>query len=181
MVKKQSILQAFQNKNLKYWAQFIALISTKEWQRKYPTSKAHSHLANVQRMTVGSHHDRPTSHNNIDLRSLSKHFTAMLNEAKASDNELDWSEDNLGWFFQAVEEKDTLSLIYMQASSSDAQELISLQEVADATDSSASSWRAKCNSGMVEGAKKVGKTWFVPKFVINCKSYNLAVGRPPKE
>lgn len=161
-----------------FWSNFLALISSREWQANHPTSKAGFHRLNCQRFITGTN-DRPVGNKVLDKKYILENFTRMVIEAVRDDPAIQVPEESLAWAVDVISTHDTLSLTLVWGLSTTPPHYITPAEAAMQTETAESSWRNKCASGVIEGAVKKGKQWLIPDFAL-LKSHVGDVGRPTK-
>jgi len=101
-------------------------------------------------------------------------FCDLISSVTIADSNLDYTEADLAWFIQAMDDEHALaiaSLLLAWASAPD--ELLTPAEVAEITGTADSTWRNKAAAGEIPGAVKKGKQWLLPRSVLRAQGADV--------
>lgn len=145
----------------------VAFLS-KSWRKEYaqvPFWTLVDHFQEVTPLTV-----------QWDKSAVAIAFTDLITAIAGADGRLrmSYSEQDLAWFLSVLDSEHHKVIIKMlQAWYSAPDELLTPQEVADATGTHESGWRNKAAAGEIPGSFKKGKTWLLPRSVLRSRGIDI--------
>jgi hypothetical protein len=111
----------------------------------------------------------------IDRDEVIAAFTDMIVSLAKADSRLSYTEDDLKWFTEVVDQDDLKAIFMLLAAYWSAPDAyLTPAEVAELTSSSESNWRNKAAAGEIPGAVKKGKQWLLPVSVLRSRGVNVA-------
>lgn len=152
------ILATLNNSNFQRLAALIRVAASPQWAQAHPESAFGFHYNNFVIRAEQYHPDLQTD--------VMEAMAGMIQAVGEADPQLARyaSPDVIAWFVGVLAGPHARTIIVLLLGIARAQETeLSAAEAAIEADTSESYWRNQCAAGRVPGARKVGKTWLIPR------------------
>lgn len=136
-----------------------------DWQGENPEVRFSSRIFHLESLMTKKRFEDQSGRN-----EFTQLFLRLLKDIKLADDRLRYTNEDIQWFVQIMEQEHALVTMSMLLASAHAEDqYMSPPEIAAQTGTSESNWRNKAAAGDFPGAYKQGRVWLIPYSVLRSR------------